>query len=397
MRLIRVGFFLVVPLAISSVVLPGQAQTPWQMQDSGATAALRGIDSVNGTIAWASGTGGVVLRTTDAGGHWVKCATPDAAADGATLDFRGIQGFDAQTAFVMASGPGSKSRLYKTTDGCRTWELVFANPDAPQGFFDSFWLNGIHGMLLGDPVAGRFAVFLTSNSGKTWKRDKHKGLDLHGRQLAAFAASNSCIPRGNGLFARAFAVGGTNGPVFFSRPVYPHEELTGILEHVGHKEPPWKTYRVGLAGTSQSAGVFAVAFRYPVTTGICEDCGFGENAIFMAVGGDYKNPNQGAGTAAWSADGGETWTPALKPPHGYRSAVEWSKSLRLWIAVGLNGSDISRDDGKTWQPLDDGQWNALSLPFAVGPGGRIARLNLRMLEPVGSAPSSSTPKSRSGR
>jgi hypothetical protein len=43
--------------------------------------------------------------------------------------------------------------------------------------------------------------------------------------------------------------------------------------------------------------------------------------------------------------------------------------------VGTNGSDVSRDDGKRWQPLDDGNWNALSLPFVVGPKGRIARLN----------------------
>ena len=28
-------------------------------------------------------------------------------------------------------------------------------------------------------------------------------------------------------------------------------------------------------------------------------------------------------------------------------------------------SDISRDDGKTWQPLNDGNWNALSMPFIV--------------------------------
>jgi hypothetical protein len=55
--------------------------------------------------------------------------------------------------------------------------------------------------------------------------------------------------------------------------------------------------------------------------------------------------------------------------------VQWSESLNLWITVGANGSDISRDDGKTWQPLDDGNWNALSLPFVAGPNGRIARLN----------------------
>ena len=47
---------------------------------------------------------------------------------------------------------------------------------------------------------------------------------------------------------------------------------------------------------------------------------------------------------------------------------------KAWIAVGTNGSDVSYDDGKTWSPLDDGKWNALNLPWVVGPEGRIAKL-----------------------
>jgi hypothetical protein len=81
------------------------------------------------------------------------------------------------------------------------------------------------------------------------------------------------------------------------------------------------------------------------------------------------------GTCAFSVDGGARWTASTTPPHGYRSTVQWSEALKLWITAGTNGSDISRDDGRTWQPLDDGNWNALSLPFIVGPKGRIARLS----------------------
>jgi len=95
----------------------------------------------------------------------------------------------------------------------------------------------------------------------------------------------------------------------------------------------------------------------------------------IAVGGDYAKPNDPTGTAAWSSDGGATWTASTTPPHGYRSTVQWSQSEKLWITAGTNGSDLSRDDGRTWQPLDKGNWNALSLPFIVGPKGRIARLN----------------------
>lgn len=79
---------------------------------------------------------------------------------------------------------------------------------------------------------------------------------------------------------------------------------------------------------------------------------------------------------------GAHWTASKQPPHGYRSAVQWSQDLRAWITVGTSGSDISRDDGRTWRPLDNGNWNALSLPFVVGPDGRITRLNPQLTPPA---------------
>ena len=115
------------------------------------------------------------------------------------------------------------------------------------------------------------------------------------------------------------------------------------------------------------------------TTSPCDCSDIDARYTLIAVGGDYTKPNESVGTAAWSTYGGEYWTASTIPPHGYRSAVQWSDSLKLWITVGTNGSDISRDDGKTWQPLDNGNWNALSLPFVVGPNGRIARLDPKAL------------------
>jgi len=188
----------VLMIALSGVAA-GQTAPVWVMQTSGTAAGLRGIDSVDGAVAWASGTGGTVLRTTDGGEHWTKCATPDAATDGATLDFRGVQAWDAQTAIVMASGPGEKSRLYKTTDGCGTWKLIFKNPDTPNGFFDSLHLmveqrtvrdDEGFGLLLGDSVRGELSVFETRNGGHTWTRIHDPLLKL---DAGAFAASNQCI------------------------------------------------------------------------------------------------------------------------------------------------------------------------------------------------------------
>ena len=83
---------------------------------------------------------------------------------------------------------------------------------------------------------------------------------------------------------------------------------------------------------------------------------------------------------------GRHWTASKHSPHGYRSAVSYDPTTKSWITVGPNGTDISTDDGRNWRPLkpnpqnpdttpdEDQHWNALSLPFVVGPHGRIGKL-----------------------
>ena len=46
-----------------------------------------------------------------------------------TLDFRDIDAVDERTAYVLSIGDGDASRIYKTTDGGRTWTLQFRNTD----------------------------------------------------------------------------------------------------------------------------------------------------------------------------------------------------------------------------------------------------------------------------
>ena len=123
-------------LALSFTATAARAQ--FDIEESHTTASLRGIHTVGTGVAWASGTNGTVLRTEDAGNLWQTCTIPPGAEK---LDFRGIQAFDANTAIVMSSGTGDQSRLYKTTDGCQTWKLLFTNPDK-EGFWDALLFNG---------------------------------------------------------------------------------------------------------------------------------------------------------------------------------------------------------------------------------------------------------------
>src|SRR5579863_7692918 len=171
------------------------ASSQWEIQESHSTTNLRGIHSVDGSVAWASGAEGTVLRTLNGGSQWGKCAPPPGAEH---LDFRGVWAWDAQTALVMSSGPGEQSRLYKTTDGCAHWTEEIRNSD-PEGFWDAmafeiqdFGLLGDEktGVLLGDPVGGRFdteIMFL----GYGWFIDDTACVSRTNE--SAFAASNSSV------------------------------------------------------------------------------------------------------------------------------------------------------------------------------------------------------------
>src|SRR5579862_3686650 len=169
---------------------PGSARAQWAMETSNTTADLRGIHSLGNGVAWASGTNGTVLRTEDGGYAWQSCSVPPGAEK---LDFRGIQAFDANTAIVMSSGKGDLSRMYKTTDGCHSWKLIFINPDK-SGFLDAIVFDRRKwGWVLGDPVRGSFVLFASADGGRTWIRQHNRGLKAEASTQGAFAASNSSL------------------------------------------------------------------------------------------------------------------------------------------------------------------------------------------------------------
>jgi photosystem II stability/assembly factor-like uncharacterized protein len=363
-------------------LFPCNAGAQWVLQKSQTTADLRGIDSVNKEVAWASGTNGTVLRTTDGGEHWQICATPTGAEH---LDFRGIQAFNAHTAIIMSSGRGALSRLYKTTDDCRSWRLILTNPD-PDGFWDAVKFTIAEterpyrtGVLYGDPVRDEFVEFLTYDFGETWSRSPERVSARPGERM--FAASNSALLYGPGVWT-LIVTGGASG----SR---------SRTKQYNFQHDPYVPYRfvggdIPLA-FSETAGAFSVATSLageaPLRGGSEKWIGgvYGLPVTLVAVGGDFHNPERSKGSAAFTVDGGQHWTASAKPPHGYRSAVVYDGQTKVWITVGPNGTDISTDDGRNWRALfpdtashepanADRDWNAISLPFVVGPHGRIGKL-----------------------
>lgn len=113
-------------LALISFLFSVSIAAQWHLQHAHTSANLQGIAYVGNGVAWASGSNGTVLRTEDKGGHWELCSIPP---NGEQLDVPAIQAVDNKTAFVMSRGRGDLSRLYKTTDGCKTWTILFTNLD----------------------------------------------------------------------------------------------------------------------------------------------------------------------------------------------------------------------------------------------------------------------------
>jgi photosystem II stability/assembly factor-like uncharacterized protein len=349
----------------------------WETEESHTTADLRGINNLGNGVVWASGGDGTVLHTTNDGKNWQRCATPP---DADKLDFRGIQAFDANVAIVMSSGKGPLSRLYKTTDGCQTWTLLFTNPD-PEGFWDAIaFQNRRSGWLLGDPVSDSFSIFVTRDAGEHWIKQLNSGLAAKPSEQRAFAASNSSLFGGGGF--AAFATGGVAGAAVYFEISSPNclDYCPSSGSNRDGSKDTWLRVDVPAGSRTESSGIFSMNMK-----GSGQD-----NRITIAVGGDYKAPDASERTAVYFDEKTKHWAATNTPPHGYRSAVAYDSASKTWITVGPNGTDISTDDGRNWRALKptvteppdaDQHWNALSLPFVAGPHGRIGKLNAKALAP----------------
>ena len=314
----------------------------WVKQSVNTSASFRGLSVVNDKVVWASGTGGTVIRTVDGGKTWDVIAVPGAEK----LDFRDIEAFNANTAYILSIGNGEDSRIYKTIDGGKTWKQQFINKN-PKAFFDAIacW-DAKNCIAMSDPVEGHYLMIATTD-GETWKPIVSNQMPAAKDGEAAFAASGTCLyinPANGDVF---LVSGGTDARVFKS----------------SDRGQSWTSAATPVVKGTAGSGIFSIAFRNELHGTI--------------VGGNYEKPNDTANTVAFSRDGGKTWYEG-EGLSGYRSAVAYIDD-RTTIAVGTNGTDISYDRGGTWKRIGSEDLNAVvakgkKAVWAVGPKGGVYRL-----------------------
>ena len=342
MRLVRLPCLAILSLILVSCtsVPPTPPGPPWRAVTSNTSAELRGLSVVSESVAWASGTKGTVLRTID-GVAWQAFSVVGADK----LDFRDIHAIDANSAIVMSAGPGDASRIYRTDDGGASWTLLFTNPVAA-GFWDAiaFW-DKDHGLLFGDPVAGRFQTYATADGGRSWRALASTGLDALPNE-GAFAASGSCLSV-TGMNDAWIVTGGAASARAF---------------HSSDRGASWRAANLPIASGAAARGAFSVAFA--------------DGRTGMAAGGDYQQKNMAGINGARSSDGGATWMASQILPVGYMSVVTPVKGTASFVAAGLAGSGYSLDAGRTWTALDTTPVNTVAFAsaasgWAVGPKGLL--------------------------
>ncbi len=214
----------------------------------------------------------------------------------------------------------------------------------------AFW-DATHGIVVGDSVNAAFSILLTSDGGKTWTPAPPAGLPTALPGEGAFAASGTNV-----------AVHGANDAWFATGAAAKARVL-----HTRDRGRSWTIADTPLVA-GKSAGAFSVAFR---------DASHG-----VVVGGDYQKEAEAIDNLAVTSDGGRTWTLVKERGlSGFRSVVAYVPGTKMSvIAVGPQGSDWSKDVGRTWTPIEGTGFHAFSFSksgragFGAGSKGSIGKL-----------------------
>lgn len=317
---------------IAFITATSEAQQIGILQQ-GRQTSIRGLSVVDDSVAWISGSKGTIAITRDGGKSWDWKEMKGFEKS----DFRDIEAFSDKNAIIISSG--TPALILKTTDGGETWQTKYRNADSAY-FFDAMDFDTPeHGLVLGDPIDGKFVLIETNDGGETWHPFKNRPDALPGE--ACFAASGTCLRMSCGH--TYITTGGA---------------AARLLTYSGKK--PWDYRNIPLPHNKPSQGSFSF---------VC-----GDN-LGISVGGDYSNPGRHDSVAVIQLTR-NIFVPAEKGPAGYQSCVEHI-GIKTFLSTGTSGSNLTTDGGKNWRKIDNTSYNVCgkarngSLVLLVGDYGKI--------------------------
>ncbi len=326
---------------------PRTSPAGWTLQDlvSGTTQRLQAVSAVSSRVVWVSGTGGTFAVTDDGGASWRAGVV--AGAD--SLEFRDVHGVDARTAYLLSSGNGTNSRIYKTVDGGLNWQIQFINRDQ-NAFYDCFAFWDAHsGIAWSDNVGGQFPLLTTADGGAIWNFGQVEGAT---EGEGAFAASGTCVVTRGSREVFVATGAGKEARIFSS----------------ADRGATWRSVTTPIVQGTSTTGHASVAFR--------------NDRIGIAAGGDISKYDDWNDNVVRTVDGGNVWTLGGRPSFSgpVFAAVYVPGTNGTVVAVGPKGASWSPDDGQEWQPIDTlSYWSAAfagrTAGWLVGPAGRITKVS----------------------
>jgi hypothetical protein len=238
--------------------------------------------------------------------------------------------------------------MLRTNDGGESWRVVYENKIKGM-FLDAmeFW-NEEAGIVIGDPIGGRFFVSRTFDGGRTWRDVPESNRPLADSGEACFAASGTNI-RALDNDEAVFISGGLKSHIFIREnkillPIIQGTEFTG-------------------------ANSIAVWDRYRKKGG----------ERLVVVGGDFTADSSSKLNCFYSTNRGKTWNVPKIPPHGYRSCVEYL-AKKILVSCGLTGVDYTMDNAETWKLISRESFHVCRIAklgttvYLAGPNGKVGKL-----------------------
>ena len=305
---------------------------------TGSKISIRGMSVVDDQVIWVSGSNGTVGKSVDGGTSWQWLPVKGFEK----RDFRDIEAFDKKTAIIIAIA--EPAQILKTTDGGLNWKVVFT--DSAKGMFlDAIdFYNKKNGLVVGDPVNGKFFFAYTKNKGDKWiiyngGKNQRRWVANEGEAFFASSGTNIKYLKKNKY---RLVSGGKTARWFDENGDHPFSIVQG----------------------KESTGANSIAVY---------------KNQYAVVGGDFANDKDSARNCLITKDGGINWLSPVAAPRGYRSCVIYLSPTRL-VTCGTSGVDISDDGGINWRPVTAEGFHVCqkskkgNAVFLAGSNGRIARL-----------------------
>ena len=187
-----------------------------------------------------------------------------------------------------------------------------------------FW-DDQNGLAFGDPLNGAHFILFTNDGGKSWERVEEDKIPVPLSIEAGFAASGTSIQCiGDGV--AYIGLGGEEARILKT-------------EDFGKS---WSAFETPMLHGTAGKGIYSLCFK--------------DELNGVAVGGNWENKNCDS-SKIYTNDGGLTWN-LSEGIQEYRSCVTHLQG-DIFIATGSSGTDISYDNGVSWESISSEGYNAI--------------------------------------